>query len=431
MWIIPRPIINQLTSVFAPDTEVLTSDSNECSRICAQSLMRRSNVPQSNFFLREWNAGRLTRLRFGAICDPSLGATFATEWTSCLVATPASHSAQPVSDSEPKTSGTSGHPSQMEFAFCAHESASLKTSRGTLRWDSPQSLVTWKNWVTKCRLDYLARKKLARPTAANEFSSWPTAAARDYKGESGSGRQERKGHPADTLPNAVAMYGQAVPVNPSTGGSRPESWRTPTSSDGEGGVMEMREGCAGRYKLRDHVVAVQNQAGVVQNQWLTPRANDPGEDKNFAKRMGDRSEHCHGSLTSQAKSWATPTVGDSHLASTPEAAAARIAEGKNTLSRHVVAVQNPQWATPQTRDNRSGGAEMWDNPERSRNLNDQIASQTKQNAKLNPRWVETLLGLPVGWVMASCASPVTIKPTSCECWETESFQQPQPKLFEC
>jgi len=32
---------------------------------------------------------------------------------------------------------------------------------------------------------------------------WPTPAARDFKGMSGAGRQERKGHPKDTLPNAI------------------------------------------------------------------------------------------------------------------------------------------------------------------------------------------------------------------------------------
>lgn len=35
---------------------------------------------------------------------------------------------------------------------------------------------------------------------------WPTPAARDVKGVSGSGRQMRKGYPADTLPNAVNMF---------------------------------------------------------------------------------------------------------------------------------------------------------------------------------------------------------------------------------
>jgi hypothetical protein len=123
-----------------------------------------------------------------------------------------------------------------------------------------------------------------------------------------------------------------------------KQWRTPSSSDGEGGVMEMREGCAGKYKLRDHVVAEQ-------------------------------------------KSWATPIMGDSHLASTPEVAQKRIEEGKVTLSR-----QNP--------------------------------------GKLNPRWVETLMGLPVGWVMPSCKSPVTIEPTNCDSSAMESCLPQQSELLE-
>jgi hypothetical protein len=50
-------------------------------------------------------------------------------------------------------------------------------------------------------------------------------------------------------------------------------------------------------------------------------------------------------------------------------------------------------------------------------------------AKLNPRWVETLMGLPVGWVMPSCKSPVTIEQTNCDSSETES-SLPQPsELF--
>jgi len=49
--------------------------------------------------------------------------------------------------------------------------------------------------------------------------------------------------------------------------------------------------------------------------------------------------------------------------------------------------------------------------------------------KLNPRWVETLMGLPVGWTMPSCAFPVTIAPTNCGSLATESSQQPQNELF--
>jgi hypothetical protein len=52
------------------------------------------------------------------------------------------------------------------------------------------------------------------------------------------------------------------------------------------------------------------------------------------------------------------------------------------------------------------------------------------SGKLNPRWVETLMGLPIGWTMPSCTRPVTIAPTSCDCLETESSQPPQNEHLE-
>lgn len=290
-------------------------DLRELSATCARSLTVRGKQPPSNSFSRAWKAGNLMRLQSGLICDPSRGKRFLTEWTSSLVATHASHSAQPVSDSEPKTSGTSGQPSQMAFAFCDPESVFLKTSRDTSPLGCEKSLKSWKDSVTARRGAYSARLKLARLTKESGCSSWSTASTLDWKDTPGMAKEstDKDGshrNRTNQLARAVYAYGPADPANRSTGGSRPESW-----------------------------------------------------------------------------------------------------------------------ATPQTRDNRSGGAERWDNPERSRNLNDQIASQTKQNAKLNPRWVEALMGLPIGWVMASCASPVTIAPTSFGCWATESSPQPQPELL--
>jgi hypothetical protein len=108
------------------------------------------------------------------------------------------------------------------------------------------------------------------------------------------------------------------------------------------------------------------------------------------------------------------------------------------------------WATPQAQDYRSGQESRWENPEKTRNLNDQIAwatpraemdsgahggkpdtlhSQMKiqSSGKLNPRWVETLMGLPIGFTMPSCTSPVTIEQTNCDCSETESCQRPLKK----
>jgi hypothetical protein len=55
---------------------------------------------------------------------------------------------------------------------------------------------------------------------------------------------------------------------------------------------------------------------------------------------------------------------------------------------------------------------MQDNPAERLRVTPNICSRVNQaegktNAKLNPRWVETLMGLPVGWVMPSCTNPIT------------------------
>ena len=58
-------------------------------------------------------------------------------------------------------------------------------------------------------------------------------------------------------------------------------------------------------------------------------------------------------------------------------------------------------------------------------LHKPLTVQMTGGGKLNPRWVETLMGLPVGWTMPSCASPVTIERTNSDYSETASSQQQQ------
>lgn len=43
--------------------------------------------------------------------------------------------------------------------------------------------------------------------------------------------------------------------------------------------------------------------------------------------------------------------------------------------------------------------------------------QLNQDLKLNPRWVETLMGLPIGWVMPLCKTPKVIGVNSNSFWQ--------------
>jgi len=213
-------------------------------------------------------------------------------------------------------------------------------------------------------------------------AGWPTPTVQEA-GKIGNkanyGQLGLSNHPAIVgIPNRPKGIkdGLVAPENHNTNGSRPESWATPRAGKT---TDENPETWALRQAKGD--VATMPLTLQVKN-WATPQSRDfrSGDAERFTNP--DRSKN----LNDQIKSWATPIVGDSHLASTPEVAAKRLAEGKVTLSR--------------------------------------------QNAgKLNPRWVETLMGLPVGWTMPSCASPVTIVPTNSDSSVTESSQPPQPELF--
>jgi hypothetical protein len=57
-------------------------------------------------------------------------------------------------------------------------------------------------------------------------------------------------------------------------------------------------------------------------------------------------------------------------------------------------------------------------------------SPRESHGQLNPRWVEALMGLPVGWTMASCSTPWTIEPTNLDYLVTELCQQPQSEPLE-
>jgi hypothetical protein len=139
------------------------------------------------------------------------------------------------------------------------------------------------------------------------------------------------------------------------------------------------------------------------------------------------------------KSWATPQASD-HI----EGARTDLDSNQKCLGRDM-----KQWATPnnfcfQPPEN----TEQWtkraeyQQTEKGVNLHKPIQSQVLHEnekvvgamppsaAKLNPRWVETLMGLPIGWTMPSCVSPVTIAPMNCDCLETESSQPPQNEHLE-
>lgn len=169
-------------------------------------------------------------------------------------------------------------------------------------------------------------------SSQNPASAWPTPTAvnREDTIEKRTERGKKYGFgPALTLNMAVELT----------------NWRSPSASDGEGGVMEIRPDTAGKYKLRDEAELVswptpcqQDRPKGGPNQgtdrlpgaanlagWMTPAVTniDPSEDrreKRTAYRNSIGRQDCPGGLSEQAvmvtDSWATPTAND-HKGSGP------------------------------------------------------------------------------------------------------------------
>jgi hypothetical protein len=131
--------------------------------------------------------------------------------------------------------------------------------------------------------------------------------------------------------------------------------------------------------------------------WPTPTANEDaaGTPDGKMQWMLTQAAKSGCATRKEYQSWPTPNASDYKGSGTEgplrdrlDYATERGATKSNTYPKN--------WATPQARDHRTGGADRWDNPERSRNLNDQAAT-LGNGGQLNPDWVEWLMGWPVAW----------------------------------
>ena len=402
MWILPKQLH---TSHFVPDTAALISDLAEQSQVCAQSLFLRSKPSLARTWLLKWKRDSWTQHLYGRILKPSHGQSFVTAWTSCLEVIPANPFQQQANDLDETTLDTSGLGLQMELELCVPESASSRTSRDTSASDSERSSANWKALVTRLRGEYSLRVKSAHHTRENESSSWPTVRASDC-------------HNSPTSEQSGERYAQLRSV---------VSWPTATSRDWKGAYSKESHQKKNRMSLLPDMVAhwptpTVQEAGKIGNQanhGQLALSNHPAIRGEVSRDKYEKGKHGQAVPVSPStdgsrlESWGTPAANDANK--TPHC---EVNSKQAGLARSVGLELQKQWGTP-----RCSMAQDKQEDSGKHRLGEQIQHRT--TGKLNPRWVETLMGLPVGWTMPSCASPLTIAPTNSDYSETESCQ-PQP-----
>ena len=340
MWILP--INKSITSACAVDTKESGLDSEEFSQICERSLTWRGKDSLSRTWLQRWKRESWMQHLCTRTLKPSLTESSVDAWISSLEASRANPSVLLESVKALKILDTCSHTSQTESESANLELFSSKTSKElsqprqqTESQFSSMSSESWKAWVTEQRQEYSVRLKLAHLIRESGSTSWATPQTFDSNN-------------IVRTPEKLAQ----------------------TRAEKNAGCMNLREQV--HYPEMDHSrKAAKNWPTATTRDWKDTNATVPPSRANPSKQtLGQRVAHV--GLLDQA-----------NLSTT----------GKSQGSQ--------QWPTPRankvhpviTEENREQLANR-----KKANLEEEIAGHCgKAQGKLNPDWVEQLMGLPVGW----------------------------------
>ncbi len=282
----------------------------------------------------------------GLTCEQSAMQSSALSWPggkSTLSAedTPASRSAVRVSDAVRTILDTFGLQSLTRLASTSPHSVFSRTCRAISPLGLKPSSMIYGEWVTKLRLDSLARRKSAQATSESGCSSWPTAknARGTYTRDNGDPDKQR----------------------PTLRGLAEKNWHTPTTPD------RGPETAESKATRTNGGIDLQTQAKL----WPTPAAEEA--------KKSDVNIRGNPTLKGSATQWPTP-AGRDHKGANAEKHLA-VGTGRKHLD------QLPNFVSHCFRRDQTTGPDGAKSPEAAPTL----------PRRLNPTFVSWLMGFPLGW----------------------------------
>ena len=455
MWIIPKNLPTY-HSVLA--TKGLVEDCEEFSQMSEKSLMWRSKPSQSQTWSRRWKRVSYIQRLSTQTLKPSHSKNFVTEYLSYQQASPVSRSRLLARDLPQKIRDTFTPLSQEEsqsadqlmlFSKMSKELSQAKQPMGS-RYSSMSSEI-WKKEVIRLRGEYSLRLKLALHTSGRESLSWPTATSSDGEGgrietilNKGGFKSKRKTSGqirGAKLRDAVETYEE-------------KNWRTPTA-EGEAGQRGLGKATCKELREKGRTISLTRQVRDSENEknWATPQLMDFRSD---VRKPEERSEKANkggcSNLREQVHNWKTDKEkknwSEESSKGWPTASArdwkdtigmSKTRKDRKGLGRidqlaravyhdhgqqdqdksNIDGKSQESWGTPQASDYIEGSRT---NPKSNQKCLGRDLKRLKQSmanaptiknmesgnplktatgpikgAKLNPNWVEQLMGLPVGW----------------------------------
>jgi hypothetical protein len=428
------------SSASAQASPVSTSDSDSRCRALERSATWRTKSRTRAFWRRVLRTELSTTRLSGLTCEPSTVDLGAAVFIASLPVIHASRSPLPDASKDVETDATSGRTSRGSSTKSRRTSSSSKTSTTTFDWAFQKSGETYDRWVTRLRLASGVRRKSALRIYASDSSllaSWGTpCVGTNYGfGQTDPTRPSRLIDQVVLWPSARVSRG-GYTRDPGTLVERPtlegvaSTWPTPNAHPDAPNSSSMRENGKTRARLTDQCL------GRKARNWPTARAED-------AESYGNH-PNATDSLTGAVKAWPTPDNGrqrggavdptkrraGGHQVNLIDAAAfwptPDASPKRGTVDRYTVGnmrtgralkAEAQLWPSPVASDGRSGRASAKTLAKNSRPLRERALlfilsrlgrkttkrgrasspSQEQETRVLNPRFVEHLMGLPIGW----------------------------------
>ena len=380
MWIVPKTL-----SAFVQDTEGWSWESSELAWMLEQSAMWRSKPSSKQTWWRRLKKDAwMTRLST-RILKPSLRESFEEKYTEFVGATLVSRSVAQESEKERKTQDTCGPISESMSGQLDLFGAFSRMSEVTPRWGYGESCPIWKKMVTERSGDCTQRRKQARLTNASDASSWqnyPTPTSRDWKGKQANEYKDERGEENNmkfaNLPGVVDKISNS-------------NWATPNTMDymetrSDEGVKKLATGARkGRKRpsnLREQVDERTCQIYKEQN-WPTPRTGGGSRPNGKGGKVLNEEVQIEEGIRQRGKKL----------------------DGPQDLEKNNTGGKNQEsWLTASARDWKDNGTTKPNSIGKTRGFSlGQKMVETSTPGKLNPNWVEQLMGLQVGWTQLPTA----------------------------
>lgn len=384
----------------------------------------RSIPPRS--WSRAWQRAHWLRLLSGLTCDPSMADRGAAAFVASLDPLPASPSPAPVGTQVCPTNAGSGPTFSASSARWDRGSSSWRTCPSSASTDCLSSPATFPTSGIVSRGELYPRA-ISAPrrsgTGSGSSLSWPTptaAASGEGVDRTGSGRGRKLHAQAKAWPTPTAnTYGSTNNGCPGDGRAQyatagtpsltslARDWPTPTRQDASASGSRCLPGSGA------HPGTSLTDAAV--RQWPTPTARDGTSGPGLSTTAEGMPN-----LRTVAANWPTPRASD-HKGGDP---LQRAREGAvRPESDDDLGAAAARWGTPNARDSKGRGYHEGDLTRQATGLlaatPSSGATSLPSTTRLNPAFVEWLMGLPNGW---SDVTPGACGATAFAVWEIRSCQ---------